>query len=110
MIRATPIFTLTDTLFPNPTLFRSDDNEQNLIRVGELGARQLRVLARYSPSFPCLLEGIVKAGDRQAEAFRGYMLHINLEILPNSPREYDENDRPKFGAEDRKSTRLNSSH
>ncbi|NYG58800.1 phospholipid/cholesterol/gamma-HCH transport system substrate-binding protein [Nocardioides daedukensis] len=77
-----------------------DDNEQNLIRVGELGARQLKVLARYSPSFPCLLEGIVKAGDLQAEAFRGYMLHINLEILPNFPREYDENDRPKFGADD----------
>src|SRR3546814_5623704 len=28
------------------------------------------------------------------------MLHINLEILPNSPREYDENDRPKFGADE----------
>ncbi|MDT0200753.1 MCE family protein [Nocardioides sp. AE5] len=71
-----------------------DENEQNLVRVGELGAEQLELLAEYAPQFPCLLGGIVKAGSLQAEAFRGFTLHINLELLPNIPREYDEGDRP----------------
>jgi phospholipid/cholesterol/gamma-HCH transport system substrate-binding protein len=35
-----------------------------------------------------------------AEAYRGYELHIVLETLPNQPRSYDVDDRPRF-AEDR---------
>ena len=77
-----------------------DDNESNLIRLGEVSAAQLRVLSRYSTEFPCLLKGIVVAGERQAEAFRGFTLHIVLETLPNQPRPYDAGDVPRFG-EDR---------
>lgn len=73
-----------------------DNNEKNLIRVGQLGAKQFKVLAKYAPEFPCLTEGIVKAGALQAQAFRGFTLHINLELLPNFAREYDENDQPKI--------------
>ena len=32
--------------------------------------------------------GIVNAGKLQAEAFRGFTLHIVLETLPNQPRGY----------------------
>lgn len=71
-----------------------DANEQNLIRVGELGATQLRMIAKYAPEFPCLTAGIVKAGKLQAQAFRGFTLHINLELLPNTPREYGPQDTP----------------
>lgn len=71
-----------------------DANEENLVRVGELGATQLRVIAKYAPEFPCLTKGIVKAGGLQAEAFRGFTLHINLEVLPNTPREYGPQDVP----------------
>ena len=39
-----------------------DDNGDNLIRLGEVSRAQLRVLARYSTEFPCLLGGIVNAG------------------------------------------------
>jgi phospholipid/cholesterol/gamma-HCH transport system substrate-binding protein len=77
-----------------------DDNESNLIRLGEVSRAQLRVLSRYSTEFPCLLEGIVGAGELQAEAFRGFTLHIVLETLPNQPRPYDANDVPRLG-EDR---------
>jgi phospholipid/cholesterol/gamma-HCH transport system substrate-binding protein len=77
-----------------------DDNESNLIRLGEVSAAQLRVLSRYSTEFPCLFKGIVKAGDLQAEAFRGFTLHIVLETLPNQPRPYDAGDVPRLG-EDR---------
>ena len=65
-----------------------DDNGDNLIRLGEVSRAQLRVLARYSTEFPCLLGGIVNAGKLQAEAFRGFTLHIVLETLPNQPRGY----------------------
>ncbi|MBJ7359728.1 MCE family protein [Nocardioides sp.] len=77
-----------------------DDNEANLIRLGEVSRAQLRVLARYSTEFPCLLKGIVNAGELQAEAFRGFTLHIVLETLPNQPRPYGPEDRPELG-EDR---------
>ena len=73
------------------------DNEDNLIRLGDVSSAQLRVLARYSTEFPCLLGGIVNAGKLQAEAFRGFTLHIVLETLPNQPRAYNEADQPRFG-------------
>ena len=47
------------------------------------------MFAKYAPEFPCLTKGIVNAGERQAEAFRGFTLHIVLETLPNQPRPYD---------------------
>ena len=51
--------------------------------------QQLRVFAKYAPEYPCLTRGIVNAGKLQAEAFRGFTLHIVLETLPNQPRAYD---------------------
>jgi len=74
-----------------------EENGDNLVRVNQLGARQLRVFAKYAPEFPCLLSGIVNAGVRQAEAFRGFMLHINLELLENQPRAYGPQDAPRYG-------------
>jgi phospholipid/cholesterol/gamma-HCH transport system substrate-binding protein len=75
-------------------------NEQNLIRLSEVGEAQLRVFARYAGVYKCLTQGIVVAGERQAEAFRGFVLHIVLETLPHQPRPYGPNDVPHFG-EDR---------
>ncbi len=74
-----------------------DDNGDNLIRLGELGRQQLRLLAKYAPEYPCQLKGIVNATPRQAEAFRGFTLHIVLETLPNQPRGYTADDIPRFG-------------
>ncbi|WP_028653570.1 MCE family protein [Nocardioides halotolerans] len=82
-----------------------DDNGDNLIRLGEVSRAQLRVLARYSTEFPCLLGGLVNNGKMEAEAFRGFTLHIVLETLPNQPRGYTEADKPVLG-EDRGPTCL----
>lgn len=73
------------------------NNGDNLVRLGELGAAQLEVLARYAPGYPCLLGGIVGAGKLQAEAFRGFTLNIVLETLPNQPRGYGPQDVPVYG-------------
>jgi phospholipid/cholesterol/gamma-HCH transport system substrate-binding protein len=77
-----------------------DENGDNIIRLGEVSRQQLAVFARYSPELSCLTKGIVKAGALQAEAFRGFTLHIVLETLPNQPRPYGPQDKPHFG-EDR---------
>ncbi len=76
------------------------DNGDNLIRFSKIGQEQLRVFAKYAPEYNCLTRGIVNAGKLQAEAFRGFTLHIVLETLPNQPRPYNVKDRPHFG-EDR---------
>lgn len=72
-------------------------NGDNLVRLGDLSAAQLEVFARYAPGYPCLLGGIVGAGKRQAEAFRGFTLHIVLETLPHQPRAYGPQDAPIYG-------------
>jgi len=72
-------------------------NGDNMIRLGEVSAAQLRVLAKYAPEYPCLLKGIVNGAGPQAEAFRGFTLHIVLETLPNQPRGYGPQDQPVFG-------------
>jgi len=72
-------------------------NGDNLIRLGDLASAQLEVFAKYAPGYPCLLGGIVGAGDLQAEAFRGFTLHIVLETLPNQPRGYGPQDTPVYG-------------
>jgi phospholipid/cholesterol/gamma-HCH transport system substrate-binding protein len=73
------------------------DNGDNLVRLADLSAAQLEVFARYAPGYPCLLGGIVGAGKLQAEAFRGFTLHIVLETLPNQPRAYGPQDVPVYG-------------
>ena len=95
-----------NALFTNVTAFSDtardflNQNGDNLIRLSKVGSQQLRVFAKYSPEFPCLTKGIVNAGKLQAEAFRGFTLHIVLETLPNQPRGYTERDVPRYG-EDR---------
>ena len=72
-------------------------NGDNLILLGDLSETQTRLFAKYAPEYPCLMKGIVNAAKRQAETFRGFTLHINLETLPNQPRAYDPGDTPVNG-------------
>ena len=83
--------------FSDDTRVFLDQNGDNIIRLGQLGAQQLRLLAKYAPEYPCLTGGIVNAGKLQAEAFRGFTLHIVLETLPNQPRGYNASDVPRLG-------------
>jgi len=75
-------------------------NGDNLIQLGKVSEPVFNTLARYSPEFPCLLGGLNNLGKRVTSAFRDYTLHIVLETLPNQPRGYNVNDKPRFG-EDR---------
>lgn len=95
----TALFADTSALSGTTRAFLAE-NEDNLIRLGQVSRRYTALLAKYAPEFPCLTEGLVRAGVRQAEAFRGHELHIVLETVPNQPRAYDAGDVPRFG-EDR---------
>jgi phospholipid/cholesterol/gamma-HCH transport system substrate-binding protein len=74
-----------------------ETNGDAMVRLAELGEQTLPLLEKYAPEYPCLLDGIVKIAPRQAEAFRGHTLHINLETLPNQPRGYGPQDDPVYG-------------
>ncbi len=76
------------TSLSNTTKTFLDDNGDNIIRLGQLSEPILALLARYSSTFPCLLEGIVKQAPRLAQTFRGFIFHINLKVLPQQPRGY----------------------
>jgi phospholipid/cholesterol/gamma-HCH transport system substrate-binding protein len=84
--------------FSNTTRDFLQANGENIIRVNELGAAQLRVLAKYSPEYPCLLQGMSSWIPRMNDGWRGHTLHINLETLPNQPTGYDRSDDPEYGA------------
>jgi phospholipid/cholesterol/gamma-HCH transport system substrate-binding protein len=71
-------------------------NGQNIITLSKQGQRQLPVFAKYAPEYPCLFKGIVGAIPLEEQAFRGFKLHINLEVLPKQPRGYNPSDLPAY--------------
>jgi phospholipid/cholesterol/gamma-HCH transport system substrate-binding protein len=90
------------TLFSDVTSFSDtahdflQANGDNIIRLGQVSRPQAAMLARYAPEYPCLLGGLVNAGKLEAEAFRGFELHIVLETLPHQPRGYTPADNPVY--------------
>jgi phospholipid/cholesterol/gamma-HCH transport system substrate-binding protein len=74
-----------------------ETNGDNIIRLSKQGQAQLPLFAKYAPEYPCLINGIVGAIPREAQAFRDYTLHINLEVLPKQPRGYNPGDAPANG-------------
>ncbi|ROR89584.1 phospholipid/cholesterol/gamma-HCH transport system substrate-binding protein [Nocardioides aurantiacus] len=86
------------TSFSDTTTGFLNDNGNNLIRLSQLSEPIVALLARYSSTFPCMLEGLVKQVPRLASTFRGYIFHIDLELLPNQPRGYTRADTPVYGA------------
>ena len=59
------------TAFSDTTKAFLDANGDNIIRLGQLSEPILALLSRYSGTFPCMLEGIVRQAPRLADTFRG---------------------------------------
>ncbi|MCW2866333.1 MAG: hypothetical protein JWR20_521 [Marmoricola sp.] len=87
------------TAFSDTTTGFLNDNGNNIIRLGQLSEPIVALLRRYAPEYPCLLEGIVKQAPRLGDTFRGFIFHINLQLLPQQPRSYTAADRPVYGAD-----------
>ena len=75
-----------------------DANGDNIVALGQVSEPILALLKRYSPTYPCLLRGIVKQAPRLASTFRGFVFHINLELVTKQPRGYNAGDKAVYGA------------
>ena len=73
------------------------DNEQNIIAVTELTEPILKLLAVYSPEFPCLLKGAARYAPVLSKTFEGNEVKQYLEFGTNQYRNYDERDLPRYG-------------
>lgn len=76
-----------------------DANGNNIVALGQVSEPILALLKRYSPTFPCLLRGIVKQAPLLGNTFRGFVFHINLEVVPKQPRGYTPGDKPVYAAD-----------
>jgi phospholipid/cholesterol/gamma-HCH transport system substrate-binding protein len=56
------------------------DNESAMIRVGEVSEPVLKLLATYSPEFPCLIKGAARYAPILAKTFEGDQIKQYLEI------------------------------
>jgi phospholipid/cholesterol/gamma-HCH transport system substrate-binding protein len=73
------------------------DNEGNLIQVGRMTEPVMRLLAVYSPEFPCLIEGAAKYAPRLATTFEGSQIKQYLEFGTAQYDAYHPDDRPLYG-------------
>ncbi|GAA4719663.1 MCE family protein [Nocardioides conyzicola] len=73
------------------------DNESNIIRVGQVTEPVLKLLAVYSPEFPCLIKGAAKYAPRLARTFEGNQVKQYIEFGTPQYRAYDERDKPTYG-------------
>ena len=84
-----------------PTLSNTADgflkeNEDRVIRLGEVSRPVLDLLERYSPEFPCFLKVMTDTAPILNDTFRDGALHINLELITNQPTPYAPNELPKY--------------
>ena len=73
------------------------DNEANLVRVGEVTAPVLELLATYSPQFPCLVRGAAKYKPLLAKTFAGNEIRQYVEVFTPQYRAYGPQDIPVYG-------------
>lgn len=73
------------------------DNERNLIRIGKVTEPVLKLLAFYSPEFPCLLRGAAKYAPVLAKSFGGSQVKQFLEFGTAQYEPYHADDRPMYG-------------
>ena len=74
------------------------DNEDRFITLAAESVGPLQTLARYSPEFPCLAEGLTESNGFIGDSFGGLQpgLHITLEFVPQNGG-YRPGDEPFFG-------------
>lgn len=73
------------------------ENEQNLIRMGEVTAPVMDLLAEYSPEFPCLLRGAANYEPILAKTFENDWVKQYIEFFTPQYRTWDERDLPVYG-------------
>jgi virulence factor Mce-like protein len=72
------------------------ENEDRIIRVNAVGRPTMELFARYSPQYPCLLQGLTQSNDFIGDAFANGELHITLEVVRSRPA-YKPGEEPRWG-------------
>lgn len=83
------------TGFANTTTTVLSENEGRIVRVGQVSRPTLEVLAKHSPTYPCLLQGMADWIPRIDGAFSENALHITLEVVPQR-EPYQPGEEPEF--------------
>lgn len=91
-------FTVVDAS-SNVTAGFLETNEQNLISLAQTSRPVLGVFAKYSPEYPCLLNGLTRFNPMISEAFGGdgdpaLNLNITVSLPPRNP--YVPGDQPQY--------------
>ncbi|MBJ7358075.1 MCE family protein, partial [Nocardioides sp.] len=73
------------------------DNEANLIEIGRVSEPLLKLLAVYSPEFPCLLKGAARYEPILSRTFEGNEIKQFIEFGTNQYRAYTADDLPEYG-------------
>nr|WP_237519408.1 MCE family protein [Streptomyces sp. HUCO-GS316] len=71
-------------------------NGDRLITLGRVSRPTLELFARYSPEYPCLLDGLVRQEEASEQAFRGGRMHITLEVVQQRGA-YEPGEYPRYG-------------
>ncbi len=66
--------------FATTTRALLDENGDRIIQLAAVGRPTLELLARYSPEYPCLLQGLAQSNDFIGKTFANGELHITLEV------------------------------
>jgi phospholipid/cholesterol/gamma-HCH transport system substrate-binding protein len=72
------------------------ENEDRVIRLGEVSRPVLDLLERYSPQFPCFLRALTDTLPILNDTFRDGALHINIELITNQPTPYKPDELPAY--------------
>jgi virulence factor Mce-like protein len=72
------------------------ENGDRLITLGRVSRPTLELFARYSPEYPCLLDGLVRQEEASEEAFKGGEMRITLEIVRQRSA-YEPGEEPRYG-------------
>ncbi len=72
------------------------ENDDRVIRLGEVSRPVLDLLERYSPEYPCFLKVMTETSPILNDTFRDGRLNINLELITNQPTPYEPNELPAY--------------
>ena len=73
-----------------------EDDGDRLIAVNAVGRPTLALFAKYSPEYPCLLQGLTQSNESIGKAFTNGELHITLEVT-HARSGYQPGEEPAWG-------------
>jgi virulence factor Mce-like protein len=81
--------------FATTTRSLLEQDGDRIIRLAAVSRPTLELLARYSPEYPCLLQGLAESNQSLGEAFSHGELHITLEVVLAQDK-FRPGDEPRF--------------